>query len=157
MPLTSWGYGKHGITYTKTAGTLYSGNTSFKNAIDTFLSDSNKANASFNLSGTQNLLSYVSGKWANVQQYYEADHIIFNSSQMTIYSTLYNYFRNFVAPAAIGEDTSGLVITAIDGGEYTTIARFFATGSGELWFDDYIYDAHCAFTYYNAIKYGLFV
>ncbi len=29
--------------------------------------------------------------------------------------------------------------------------------SGKLWFDDYIYDAHTAFTYYTAVKYGLFV
>lgn len=42
---------------------------------------------------------------------------------------------------------------------YGKIARFFILGSDARdWpiFQDYIYNTHCAFAYYTAVKYGLF-
>ena len=125
-----------------------------------FVSDANgRSNASFNLSGVMDLLDYVKENWTNVQDYYEEDHVIFISSTYpyhTTYSTLYNFIRNTVAPAAMKESTSNLVAAALNGVEFQKIALFFVSGSGVLFFDDYIYDTHSPFTYYTAEKYKLF-
>jgi hypothetical protein len=40
--------------------------------------------------------------------------------------------------------------------DFSEIAKFFVSGSGFFIISDYIYNAHHAFTYYTAIKYGLF-
>jgi len=122
------------------------------------VSSKGRSDANFNLSATNNLVNYVSGKWGNVQEYYEEEHIIYMPAGDAgpTYTTLYDFFRNTVASAAMGESIDGLFTTALTGQEYQTIAFFFISGSGKLWFDDYIYDAHHAFTYYTAIKYGLF-
>lgn len=40
--------------------------------------------------------------------------------------------------------------------EYTTIATFFVSGSGSVGYDDFVYIAHSPYTYYTAVKYGLF-
>jgi len=159
VPLPAWGYGKHGITYTKTAGILYTSNASFKNDINSFLSSSNRSAASFALSSTQSLLSYVSSNWGTVQKYYTQIYKDVTGTD----KTLYDFFRNTVAPAAMGDNLTAYYNIFREGGNvnityYTQIANFFLGGSGApvpFW-NDYIYDAHSPFTYYTAVKYGLF-
>ena len=158
VPLTAWGYGKHGITFTVTAEDLYANNTAFKNDMDRYTQDSRgKSNATFTSSGTSSLLNYVSARWGTVQEYYEEVHL----SGANNNETLYTFFRGTVAPAAMGGNlaTVELLIEAIGlvHTDYTTIATFFVSGSGAAGYDDYIYNAHHAFTYYTAIKYSLFV
>ena len=33
---------------------------------------------------------------------------------------------------------------------------FFVSGSGSVGYDDFVYNAHTPYTYYTAVKYGLF-
>lgn len=76
--------------------------------------------------------------------------------------TLYTFFRNIVAPAAMGDGVAGYkLLCETDSATYTyytTIARYFVSGSNAIFFGvDYIYDTHSPFTYYSAVKYGLFI
>ena len=160
VPLTNWGYGKHGITYTITAGNLYNNNISFKNDMKRFVFDSKGRNdASFNLSGTNNLLSHVSNHWGSVQAYYTLIH----KNATNTNHTLYTFFRNIVAPAAMDESISDQLALFGESGNtdityYTPIAQFFVYGGGAPlpgW-QNYIYDTHHAFTYYAVVRRGLF-
>jgi len=165
VPLDEWFYYKHGITYTKTAGTLYSSSTWFKIYMDAFLSESDKKSANFNLAAVNNVISSVLYKAGNVADYYNKKYIVssYNSPgtppvPVLVEVSPYQYFRGYVAPAAIYglSDAGPLVDSFLNGKEYAGIASFFVKGNVIL-FDEYIYDAHCPFTYYNAVKYGLFV
>lgn len=168
VPLAGWGYSKHGITFVKTAGDLYENNVSFKNDLDVYAADSNKKSVSFNLSGTSSLISHVQLHWENLESYYKDPRIFTRTEEQCItnnltiptyndtYITLYNFFRDIIAPAAMEVDGSSLgVIAPIINPEsdYKYIASFFVNGSA---ISDSIYFGHHAFTYYTAIKYGLF-
>ena len=157
VPLTEWGYGKHGTLYTACAEDLYKTSPAFQKDVDRFVSDSNeKDQATFNAGGTASLVSYVQTKWGTLQQYYEQ----VSASSIDSDETLYTFLRGMVAPAAmkkfIGQlsifvESRGLVDTA-----YVPIAQYFVSGSGALGYDSYIFDTHGAFTYYTAVKYNLF-
>ena len=155
VPLSAWGYGKHGITYTVTAGDLYESSAAFQSNVDRYLHDSKgKEKANFNLTGTNSLLDYVSENWATVEQFYTK----VNRDAMLQNYTLYLYFRDVVATAAMGTSIAILKDCGnVDISIYTPIAQFFVQGSGILLWQDYIYDTHHAFTYYTAMTYGLFV
>ena len=161
VPLANWGYGKHGITYTKTAGTLYTNNPStFKSAVDTFMSDSGRGNANFNLSDTTFLLSHVYSKCDTVQKYYNTVHYANILDSNAYYNSIYGFMRSHVAPAAMGDMAQGaylLTLIANGGPAFAPIAAYFVKGSNVFFFGvDYIYTAHCPFTYYTAVKCGLF-
>jgi hypothetical protein len=160
VPLSKWGYGKHGITYTKTAETLYSNNDEFKKNMNDFLDDSEKGNASFDLDRTTSLLDYVYDKWGSVEAYYKTKR---NTSAPLLKTTLYKFFRNIVAPAAM-EESIGIAAIGTEAikpqliSDYAPIARFFIRGNVNAPFmSKRIYHTHVAFTYYNAIKYALFI
>jgi hypothetical protein len=160
VPLSKWGYGKHGIAYTKIAETLYSNsnNSKFKEDMDKFLSDSEKGSASFDLESTTSLLDYVYDKWGSVDVYYTKKRY---TSAPLIKTTLYKFFRNVVAPAAMegkmGMAALGAEAIKLLGSDYAPIARFFIAGNANAPFmSKRIYHTHVAFTYYDAIKHGLF-
>ena len=154
VPLTEWGYGKHGTTYTACAENLYATSAAFKRDMDRFVSDSKgKDQATFNAAATASLLSHVEFSWISVQMYYEQPHILGTSIQ-----TLYEFIRGTVASAAMKEISgqAKLVLAATEESVYAPIAQYFVSGSGALLFDDYVYDTHSPFTYYTAVKYSLF-
>ena len=111
----------------------------------------------FLLKGTNSLLDYVEHHWGSVQKYYEKRDL----NCLNSVTTLYTFFREKVAPAAMGDTAAGIYlvgeVAAIYPSIYYPIALFFASGSGSFIMADSIYNAHCAFTYYTAMKYGLFV
>ena len=159
----SWGYGKHGITFTKTAGILYNSNTLFKNDMNRFLG----RNADFNLSGTQELLDHVSDKWANLEEYY--NNSCYSGSTLSgtaipvnptdalnplSWTTLYKFFHDEVAKAAMGDIVAGIqVALKAENYYFGPISSFFVSGQV---INKYINDAHSPFTYYTAVKRGLF-
>ena len=89
VPLSAWGYGKHGITYTVTAGDLYESNSSFKNDMNRYVKDSrNKDSVAFEFARTASLLTYVSNRWNTVQNYYGVEYSTANSGKHTLYTFL---------------------------------------------------------------------
>lgn len=71
--------------------------------------------------------------------------------------TLHDFFHDEVALAAMGDIEAGLMVASKAGNYYFgPIAVFFVAGSGLPLLHDYINDAHHPFTYYTAVKLGLF-
>ena len=157
VPLTEWGYGKHGTTYTACAENLYATSGSFQRDVDRFVSDSKgKDHATYNAAGTTSLLNYVRTNWGSVQQYYEQ----VSMSSTYAYERLHTFLRdtvatavmsNFLGQLSIFTESTGLMETV-----YVPIAQYFVSGSGALGNDSYIFDTHGPFTYYTAVKYSLF-
>ncbi len=128
--------------------------------------------ADFNYAATQSLLSHVADKWEDVDAYY--NNSCFNGETLPGTSfpadlsqaanplrwmTLYDFMHDEVAKAAMG-DVVGMAMVA---GKvlnfnyfFGPIALFFVGGSGQLIFESYVFDTHEAFTYYTAVKLGLF-
>ena len=160
VPLADWGYGKHGKTFTKIAKGLYNNNMMFGLDMERFLWYSRGIlNVNFELTGTQSLLSHVSNTWKTVQDYYQTYHTTNSINPLSEKITLYQYFREHVALAAMN-DTAAKIALFLNQFSYFTnsnfkqIAQYFVDGS-EM-FLNYIENAHHAFTYYTAVKYGLF-
>jgi hypothetical protein len=165
-----WKYGKHGITKTITAGALYNNNTvkntAFKNDMDTFLGGA----AVFNLSGTTTLLNHIASKWDNVQEYYNNSCYtgttvlgtatpanLIDAANPLNYMTLHDFFHDELAKAAMGcVYESGLVAAKALNYYFGPISTFFIAGSDLPKMQNYIYNNHHEFTYYTAVKYGLF-
>jgi hypothetical protein len=162
-----WGYDKHGITYDdKVAETLYANNASFRNDMKRFLDG---RDAEFNPSGTSNLLDHVSDKWEDVEEYYNNDCYTGPTIPGTPIPitpalallpinrmTLYEFFHNEVALAATGDPLASVLVLGRSLNSnyfFTPIAVFFVQGQAIY---NYIPDTHHAFTYYTAVKYGLF-
>lgn len=163
----SWKYDKHGITYDdKVAETLYANNASFRNDMKRFLDG---RDAEFNPSGTSNLLDHVSDKWEDVEEYYNNDCYTGPTIPGTPIPitpalallpinrmTLYEFFHNEVALAATGDPLASVLVLGRSLNSnyfFTPIAVFFVQGQAIY---NYIPDTHHAFTYYTAVKYGLF-
>jgi hypothetical protein len=75
--------------------------------------------------------------------------------------TLYDFSHNVVAKAAMGNTLARLeLVSKAENYFFGPIARFFVGGGGVpipiSIFQNYIFDTHHAFTYYTAVKYGLF-
>jgi len=172
VPLSDWGYGKHGTTYTQTVESLYNNfnNTGFVSSMDNFIKDTKTSwigldvfklnlfrnTPTFNSAATNNMLSAVRDKAKNTYQFYNLKYPTGGTPLHELMKeSLYDYFRNCVAPAAMGE-TSQLMGKWIGVDYFSEITKFFINGSGMLLFNDYIFDTHHAFTYYAAIKHRLF-
>ena len=155
VPLADWGYSKHGITFVETAETLYSNNSLFKNDLDVYAADSNKGNVSFSLLATNTLISSVLEYWTSTQEYYEKTYNMDSNDLSSSLWTLYHFFREVIAPAAMGEVMGYINIAPFMNvsGIFNRIASFFVHGSA---IRNYIYFGHHAFTYYSAIKHDLF-
>lgn len=170
VPLKAWGYNKYGKTYTAVAEDLYNDKSrpEFKNEMDFYilkstLSDdvnSIRSSVDFNKQGTKDLISFVESNWESIKDYYELNPLYLgDTGRIPVVLNdiaLYDFFRNYVAPAAMGTDTKPLVLKALSETFYSPIIWFFIGGSGEhaanFRLKSYINDTHQMFTYYQALK-----
>lgn len=147
VPLSQWGYSKYGTTYYAVAENLYGLPTSFAAEENLAIKRSTgKSSANFDYGGTQFLLGYVNGFWGDTSAFYNKTYG-FNG-------TLYQYFRNGVAPVAI--DMTPQTVIGFAGrttGLFIPIGAFFLNGQA---LHSNINDTHQAITYYNALKNGGF-
>jgi hypothetical protein len=168
-----WGYDKNGKTFTTVAQILCSTNSSFFSDMKKYVGSSGDQifkNPDFNYQGTKNLIKYVNGIWTNTEKFYNKTKYpgVIYTDEGTIPITrtditLYDFFRNYVAPAAMKVDSGA---TKADVGKllskglsptYGAIADFFISGGGvKGCLPDYINDTHQMFTYYAALKDGGF-
>ncbi len=156
-PLTGWGYGKHGISYTAIAEDLYNGNASFKTNLYTSLC----REAEFNKAGTIEVIDYVYSIANSIESYYHNLYAIndINTTDSAIISaSLYTYLRDYVAAAAAGDliASGSLASTVLTSTTYKTISSYFVGGSGVLFFENYISDTHDIKTYIIALRFNLF-
>lgn len=146
VPLKSWGYDKHGVTFSATAQNI--SNSGFKSEMNAYILKSfGRSKPDFNYTATQDVLQYMQGKWSNTEQYYNKKYAL-DPVEM------YVFMRYGVALAAIG-DSSGIAAVAgkLVSPIYNKLSWFFVNGNQ---FSKNINDTHQAFTYYSALKYNCF-
>ena len=158
VPLSEWGYSKYGNTFT-TSAEYSTANVNFKNEVDLFVSrcGDKDGKACFNYKAKNNVIEHLYSYCPTPRDYYEKE---FLKKGTIITETVYEYFRNTVAPAARGSLSSGIsilwndVLLENDSEPFKTTGKFFFNGSGRK--DNYINDNHQAYTYYSGIKNGCF-
>lgn len=163
VPLNDWGYKKYGHTLTSVAQDCYS-NTEFQNSINKYvtLSGDKDGIPCFKAEDTYSLLSYMYNVCPNTNSYYSDLFYVTTSPNDSQQWTLYNFFRNKIAPAAMMNSKTNL--KTINAGlslfinhktymnPFCTIGTFFIEGAT----DGNINDTHQMFTYYTALKNQLF-
>ncbi|MDR3288649.1 MAG: leucine-rich repeat protein [Peptococcaceae bacterium] len=149
----NWGYGVYGKTYKVTANNVYDIVSGFRDAMDRYVFLSNgKRKAEFNQTATNNVMSYVGGRWKSTSEYYNHYYLTAPFASLT----LHGFFRDYVALAAMDRPSNvmaqlGVASAAAGNSVYGPVAYYFVAGSKA-----YINDTHQAFTYYAALKAGAF-
>lgn len=151
LPLNSkWNYGKHGTTYTVSADSLSTSSAFYKKQEKSkALTDGN--GVSFDQAETSAVIKHVASKWGTVNKYYTQEAGIGGSAAI---QTLYQFMHDIVAPAAMGDGASKVLLkTYCVATSFSKIANFFADG---FKMRQSIFDTHNMFTYYNALVTGSF-
>lgn len=179
VPLKDWEYGQHGVTFSVIAQDLYKNDVLFRNQVDRYVNASGgKGKANYNYNATKDLLKYVGGMWDNVESYYTKNtYFMFDYLDIPTIPvmpgipdipvapdipinfdiTLYNFFRIFVANAAINNWVGYVGIGynfLLEKPVFKPIVDYFVIGN---LFSQYVNDSHQMYSYYAALKNDGFV
>ena len=151
LPLNSkWNYGKHGTTYTISADSLSTSSAFYKKQEKSkSLTDGN--GVSFDQAETSAVIKHVASNWGTVNKYYTKEAGLGGGAAI---QTLYQFMHDIVAPAAMGDGASKVLLKSYCiATSFSKIANFFADG---FKMRQSIFDTHNMFTYYNALVTGSF-
>ena len=164
VPIESWGYGKHGITYSVSAENLYNTNMYFRNAIDNS-TELKEWQTPFNQAALDNILNYTNNLVApTAQDAYESTIYYYDPTDLVAVRSmnLHKFFREYLAPVAIYKDSSKVKM-GIYGARmaeesyysmvYLPYTAYFLDGNV---LNPYFYKTHSSATYKKAIELGLY-
>lgn len=147
MPFIKWGYYKYGTTNVQNAEKAMKKSSEFKALENLSLEFSEGRKPSFSTAETKRVVKKATEKWKTTERYY-------NKNNFENPPTLYKFMHDVVAPAAYGgtlEKATLLSHTWISA--YSAIADFFVDGTSAR---KSVNDTHQMYTYYNALKTGVF-
>ncbi|MBR4892719.1 MAG: leucine-rich repeat protein, partial [Clostridia bacterium] len=164
VPLESWGYGKHGITYNVCAENLYNTNWYFRNAINSN-TELKEWQTPFNQAMLNEIIKYTEGFVApTAEDAYESTIYYYDPTDLVAVRSmnLHKFFRDYLAPVAIYKDSSKVKM-GIYGARmaeesyfsklYFPYTAYFLDGNV---LNPYFHKAHSASTYKKAIELGLY-
>ena len=149
VPLDEWNYGNYGITYSAIAEELYNNNVAFMKGMENFKHicaafGDGRPGVVFDYSATSKMLKYISRHWKSSEAYYKKSMGV----------SLFDLMFYGIAPLA-QRNWINLAITYVMeelNKELDYVLLFFVRGGST-----YINDTHQAYTYYLAVKNGLFI
>lgn len=149
VPLKNhWNFDKNGITFTKSAQSLYKNHAGFKEKALKASRLSNQRDPSFQWTKCQDLISYIENNWGSVNEYY-TKKVKFSGN-----NTLYKYMHNVIAPAAMANWVAAIKLVAGQtAGKYQKIADYFVDGFHQAY---NVNDNHQMYTYYAALTSNCF-
>lgn len=149
VPLKNhWNFDKNGITFTKSAQSLYKNHAGFKEKALKASRLSNQRNPSFQWTKCRDLISYIENNWGSVNEYY-TKKVKFSGN-----NTLYKYMHNVIAPAAMANWVAAIKLVAGQtAGKYQKIADYFVDGFHQAY---NVNDNHQMYTYYAALTSNCF-
>jgi len=173
VPLSKsgWNYGKHGVTFERSAQSLYSNSKDFAKYAEASLNGKMRGTwdvfwnkPSFKLNATKNVCDHVYKTWSSAKNYYEKSFLVYHKEwdkdlwvywDVGHYVSLYNFMHDYIAPFRAGGISFAKVskvLDSFDTAEFKPVSDFFLEGSilGS------INDTHQMYTYYAALKTGGF-
>lgn len=149
VPLKNhWNFDKNGITFTKSAQSLYKNHAGFREKAYKASRLSAQRDPSFQLMKCRDLIRYIENNWGSVEEYY-TKKVKFSGN-----NTLYKYMHNVIAPAAMANWVAAIKLVAGQtAGKYQKIADYFVDGFHQAY---NVNDNHQMYTYYAALTSNCF-
>lgn len=150
VPLKNhWNFDKNGITFTKSAQSLYKNHAGFREKAYKASRLSAQRDPSFQLMKCRDLIRYIENNWGSVEEYY-TKKVKFSGN-----NTLYKYMHNVIAPAAMANWVAAIKLVAGQtAGKYQKIADYFVDGFHQAY---NVNDNHQMYTYYAALTSNCFI